>query len=276
MKKWKSLNWWITKIHYIVLLIFGLASLAVALGGLPLFNIKSDSNVLRIILGLLGTLSLFTITDIFIDRDKTQITLESLSKSFPTASGYFSKKSKLPPFAERLINCNELWISGATLHGLLSNEQIRESIRDFINKGKKLKLLMYSENHELEMHILKLWPPDAVTNTAEIYKNAQSISYNYIKTIVKSVVGDKRNNVQNNVKVFALNTFLPHSLVIFDPNEDDKCIVQVQIDLVGCSSSGSFPVFQLNTLADKEHKKLFIDEFNFLCLPAQSNEYTLK
>lgn len=227
-----------------------------------------------ITLTLLSLLAIFTIVDVFIDRNKTELVLESISKSFITASGYISNKSSLPPISERLKSCNELWISGATLHGLLSNEQVREVFKSFIAKGKTLRILLYKKDHELESHILKLWPPDKQLNDSrEVYRGEQTLSYEYIKMILEDCFKKDKNSVAK-VSVHALNTFLPHSLVIFDPKENDTCVVQVQIDLMGCNSSNGFPVFQLNTIADEKHKKLFIDEFNFLCSPEQSN--TLK
>ena len=230
-----------------------------------------DKTIGLITLTLLSLLSIFTIVDVFIDRTRTELVLESISKSFITASGYLSNKSSLPPLNERLKSCNELWISGATLHGLLSNDQVRETFESFISKGKKMKILLYKKDHELENHILKLWPPDKpLSDSKEIYKAELSLSYKHIRGILAGSF-IKNHKAFKNVSVFELNTFLPHSIVIFDPRDIDSCVVQVQIDLMGCHNSNGFPIFQLNQIADERHKKLFIDEFNFLCSPEQSS-----
>lgn len=261
----------VAKIHQIILLIFSIGSIAIVVAVESHLLHFDTETLLALTLTLLSLLSLFTLVDVFIDRTKTEITLESISKSFITASGYISNKSSLPSLSERLKNCNELWISGATLHGLLSNEQIREVFKSFIDKGKKLRILIYKKEHELENHILKLWPPDkSLADIKEVYKGEQLLSYEYIKEILEGAF-KKNKTVLDKVSVHALNTFLPHSLVIFDPAENDTCVVQVQIDLMGCNSSNSFPVFQLNTVSDEKHKKLFINEFNFLCSPDQSS-----
>lgn len=260
----------VSKIHQIILLIFSVISIAVVvIVESHLFHFATES-LLILTLTLLSLLSIFTLVDVFIDRTKTEVTLQSISKSFNTASGYISNKSNLPSLKDRLNNCHELWISGATLNGLFSDEQRREAIQNFILRKKKLRILLYKRDHELENHILKLWPPDkTLENSKEVYKAEQTLSFKHIFNMLQEI-HSKNNALLKNVCVYELSTFLPHSLVIFDPNEKDTCVVQVQIDLMGCNSSNSFPVFQLNTIADEKHKQLFIDEFNFLCSPDQS------
>lgn len=260
----------VSKIHQIILLIFSIVSIAVVIiVKSHLFHLDNES-ILMLTLTLLSFLSLFILVDVFIDRTKTEVTLESISKSFITASGYISNKSNLPSLKDRLNNCHELWISGATLHGLFSDEQRREVIQNFILKKKKLRILLYKKDHELENHILKLWPPDkTLENSKEVYKAEQTLSFKHIFNMLQEIY-TKNSALLKNVSVYELSTFLPHSLVIFDPHDKDTCVVQLQIDLMGCNSSNSFPVFQLNTVADEKHKQLFIDEFNFLCSPDQS------
>jgi hypothetical protein len=166
-------------------------------------------------------------------------------------TGFLMNLGDLPPLEERLINVNEIWISGPTLAGFfLRYEKV---IEEQMKKGVKVRCLIGPSQGELANYILSFLGSASLEPESSRYYYSVNLSMNILKAW---------RNSFDSLEVRVLPVMPSHNLLIVNPETPDG-EAQVHLNVYNQDTDRN-PVILVRALDSPENFTLFKNEFKEL------------